>query len=321
MAGVLIDHGAFHRLVAEETSATKPFENEAGWAWVVEPIEKHDNDANMYFGSVNKGPDDAPPPSDATPESVNWDRLIALMEEGKDRELVISFVRPAMVFGYHRTRPIAVDRDGNRHELKAVMAAASKGIMLERWTSDAVTLPASKVAFLGLEGLTTEGVKMEIDAARERAGQKGLAVLPIPAVGQPYPFALTDISGSAIESESLRGKVVLLDFWASWCFPCMEKMPKLKALYDSYHGDGLEVIGVNLDASDEARDKAIQELGLSWHQSVPPGEEDDRDLWTQAMGLRSIPRLLLIDRAGILRADCAPNELEAELKALIESRK
>jgi hypothetical protein len=97
----------------------------------------------------------------------------------------------------------------------------------------------------------------------------------------------------------------------------MEKMPKLKELYDRYQGDAFEVIGVNLDDSDAAREKAIKELGLSWKQVVPPGEKDDRDLWTLAMGLRTIPRLLLIDRKGILRADCTPSELEAELKALI----
>ena len=313
----LIGHGLVHRSVAEETESPKQFENAAGWAWIVEPIEKHDTQANMYFGRVNQRPKHDEAPSGGTQETANWDSLIALMEEGKDQELVLSFVHPAQVAGFHSMRPITFDRDGKRHELKAVMAGGSKGIMLERWRSDAATLRASNVAFVGLEGLTDEGVKMQIDAAREQARQQGLAVPPIPAVGQPFPFALTDTSGSAIDSESLRGKVVLLDFWASWCFPCMEKMPKLKELYDRYQGDGFEVIGVNLENSDTARDKAIKELGLSWKQVVPPGEKDDRDLWTLAMGLRTIPRLLLIDRKGILRADCTPSELEAELKVLI----
>jgi thiol-disulfide isomerase/thioredoxin len=310
-----------------ETASTPQFENALGWTWVVTPIEKYPGARpHSYFEKVYKSLDDRPVPPDATSDAAEWDPFLALFEEGKDREgkdqgLVISFVRPATVRGIHRMRPIAIDSDGHRHELRAHMSVGSKGINLERWTSDAATLPASKVAYVGLEGLTDEGLIIETEAAREEAQKRGLSVLPIPTVGQPYRFTLTDTSGAPIDSEALHGKVVLLDFWASWCAPCMQKMPKLKELYDQHHGNGFEVIGICLDDGNAARDKAIEENGISWKQAAVPKENDAQALWCKAMGLQAIPRLLLIDREGILRADCYPGGLETELTTVLQAEK
>jgi thiol-disulfide isomerase/thioredoxin len=327
VAGQEVNSKEFAGTPANATGDTQQFENALGWTWVVTPIEKYPGALpNAYFEKVYKSLDDRPEPPGSTSDAADWDPFLAFIEEGKDREgkdrgLVLSFVRPATVRGIHKMRPIAIDSDGNRHELRAHMASGSKGIMLERWTSDAATLPASKVAYVGLEGLTDEGVKIETDAAREEARNRGLTVLPIPTVGQPYRFTLTDTSGAPIDSESLHGKVVLLDFWASWCAPCMLKMPKLKELYDQHHGNGFEVIGLSLDADDAARDKAIEENGMSWKQAVVPKENDAQQLWCKAMGLRAIPRLLLIDREGILRADCDSSQLEAELTTALQAEK
>jgi hypothetical protein len=101
----------------------------------------------------------------------------------------------------------------------------------------------------------------------------------------------------------------------------MQKMPKLKELYDQHHGNGLEVIGLSLDTDDAARDKAIEKNGMSWKQAVVPKENDAQQLWGKAMGLRAIPRLLLIDRDGILRADCDSSQLETELTTVLQAEK
>jgi thiol-disulfide isomerase/thioredoxin len=317
-ATVLVGLANAEQSVADEGAKSRQFENAVGCAWIVAPIEIYPGAApHTYFGKVSKTLANNPPPASITSENADWEPFLALMEEGKDRELVLSFVRPGAVPGFHEVRPIAFDHEGNRHKLKAHMAAGSKGIMLERWTSDVATLAASKVAFVGLEGLTDEGLRMRFEAAREQARHQGLGVLPVPIVGEPYRFTLTDVGGTAIDSESFRGKVVLLDFWASWCYPCMEKMPQLKELYDVHHRTGFEIIGINLDRNDAARDKAIQDLGISWKQAAPPKPDDIRELWCDAMELRAIPRLLLIDCEGILRADCEPSELEAHLKTLL----
>jgi thiol-disulfide isomerase/thioredoxin len=316
-----------HSALLNEAGDTQQFENALGWTWVVTPIEKYPGARpHAYFEKVYKSIDDGPEPMRDTSDAAEWDPFLALIEEGKDREgkdrgLVLSFVRPDTVRGIHRMRPIAIDTGGQRHELRAHMSVGSKGINLERWTSDAATLPASKVAYVGLEGLTDEGLIIETEAAGEEARKLGLSVLPIPTVGQPYRFTLTDSSGAPIDSELLHGKVVLLDFWASWCAPCIAKMPRLKELYDEHHGNGFEVIGLSLDTDDAARDKAIEENSMSWKQAVVPKENDAQQLWCKAMGLRAIPRLLLVDREGILRADCDSSQLEAELTTVLQAAK
>jgi thiol-disulfide isomerase/thioredoxin len=64
---------------------------------------------------------------------------------------------------------------------------------------------------------------------------------------RPPPIGLADTSGEAVDLEALRGKVVVVDFWASWCGPCREEMPVLEALHKKYQEDGLVIVGVNID--------------------------------------------------------------------------
>lgn len=69
-----------------------------------------------------------------------------------------------------------------------------------------------------------------------------------PLTGQPAPaFAAVTLGGERFDLAKLRGKVVLVSFWASWCTPCREEMPVLDALYQRYHGEGLEMIAVSID--------------------------------------------------------------------------
>src|SRR5262249_31208249 len=128
----------------------------------------------------------------------------------------------------------------------------------------------------------------------------------------------TSIEGKKIRAANLRGKVVVIDCWSTTCSPCMEKMPKLKALYEKYHKDGLEIIGISLDLDAETVRKACASNRLTWPQVLVPVEEEPRDVWYKASEMRGIPRLLVIDRNGVLRADCWPDQLEAKLSALFE---
>ena len=94
-----------------------------------------------------------------------------------------------------------------------------------------------------------------------------------PIIGQPAPnFALRDTSGKLLTLADLRGRVVWVNFWATWCAPCKQELPAIQKLYDEKHGDGLEVVEVN------------------WQDSP----QDARDFW-DSMGL-SLP--LVLDRAG-----------------------
>ena len=114
-------------------------------------------------------------------------------------------------------------------------------------------------------------------------------------IGKLAPdFSLIDINGNPISIKEYRGKVVLLDFWATWCGPCIAEMPNVKKIYDTHKDMGFVVIGINLynDAS-EVHDFLI-ECELPWRQVCDQQESPLKKLFQ----IRGIPSLWLIDRDG-----------------------
>lgn len=118
-------------------------------------------------------------------------------------------------------------------------------------------------------------------------------------VGAPAPtYASRTVDGDSIALADLTGKIVLLNIWATWCKPCREEIPALETLFQRHRAEGLEVIGVSIDAPSEAARLRpfVTELGASyplWH------DPDDRVSSTfLALG---VPASYLIDRDGILR--------------------
>lgn len=168
---------------------------------------------------------------------------------------------------------------------------------------------------IGLAVLTFEGRKEAAAAGMARARDVGAKVLPLPVVGEPLEFELKTMDGGVIRSEDLLGKVVLIDHWATWCGPCMAKMPKLKEAYEKFRDRGFVVIGVNFDGEQAKAEAAIEEHGLTWPQVHSASSAAGHDgLWEQVTGIVSLPRLLLIDRNGVLVDDFYPHDLEAKIE-------
>lgn len=107
------------------------------------------------------------------------------------------------------------------------------------------------------------------------------------------PPALAD---GDISLAAAHGQVVYIDFWASWCAPCRDVMPKLQRLYDDRHGRGFTVIGVNVDTETARARRIAQNAGISF-----PIVFDPQGIWPERFDLPAMPTGYLIDRRGVVR--------------------
>lgn len=108
-------------------------------------------------------------------------------------------------------------------------------------------------------------------------------------------FELTDLEGKTRRLADYRGKYLLLDFWATWCVPCVEEFPALKEAYGKYRQRGLEVMGVIYRDPAEKAGPLAREHGLPWPQAT---SESTDDLARNRFGIESVPQVILIDPEG-----------------------
>lgn len=140
------------------------------------------------------------------------------------------------------------------------------------------------------------------------------------AVGERFQLSFTDaISGKTISMKDLKGKVVVIDFWATWCPQCVAAMPHLKELYAQYKGKGVEFIGVNLDEPQSegglaAMKQFVDKEGIKWPQYYQGGGIDVG--FAAAWGIEKTPTVFIIDSAGNLKSTDAGENLDRLLVEL-----
>jgi len=137
-----------------------------------------------------------------------------------------------------------------------------------------------------------------------------------PEVGSTAPdFTLPQPDGNLLSLSQLKGKYVLVDFWASWCGPCRKENPQVVSLYQKYKGKGFEILGVSLDDKREAWLQAIEKDGLSWrHVSDLKGWQNEA---AQLYDVNAIPMTYLLDPNGtIIAKGLRGPSLEAKLEEL-----
>ena len=132
-------------------------------------------------------------------------------------------------------------------------------------------------------------------------------------------FELEDLAGNAISTESLRGKVVLLDFWATWCAPCRESMPRLQAMHDRYAKQGFTVVGVSIDEGGSAK---IRKFVASRKITYPVAVDSETAPAWDSYRVKAVPAAYLIDREGNIVAQwtgtpASDKELELKLTELL----
>jgi thiol-disulfide isomerase/thioredoxin len=144
-----------------------------------------------------------------------------------------------------------------------------------------------------------------------------------PQVGDPAPdFDLPTLDGkSRVKLSDLRGQVVFLDFWASWCGPCQQALPGTEKLHQVYAPKGLKVIGVNIEGDLPKARANARSLGLSFPsveaQAGAGGQANWATVQIADFGIDSIPRGILIDKKGIIRAEDTIVDDEPLVKKLL----
>ncbi len=131
------------------------------------------------------------------------------------------------------------------------------------------------------------------------------AALAATDAGQPAPpLAATELDGSSFDLGALRGKVVIVNFWATWCGPCREEMPALEAFYRQHHGQGLEMIGISADRPHDRGDVVKVMQGFSYPAAMLG------DLKVNGFGRPgTLPVTYIVDGAGIVRAVMTPDKV------------
>jgi len=134
--------------------------------------------------------------------------------------------------------------------------------------------------------------------------------------GDPIPFSVKDTGGKTLSLEKYKGKVVLLDFWATWCMPCKVEMPNVIRIHKKFNKKGFEIIGISLDSDARALENFIKENEIAWPQYF-----DGKGWQNDVAGkyrVRSIPATYLIDKKGKIRyRSLRGTELEKAIEVLL----
>ncbi|MEM9351574.1 MAG: TlpA disulfide reductase family protein [Planctomycetota bacterium] len=136
-------------------------------------------------------------------------------------------------------------------------------------------------------------------------------------LGNEMELEGTLLGGGELDWKSYRGKVVLVDFWASWCGPCRAEVPNVLRMYQAYREKGFDVVGINLDATEEQANSYIVQMELPWPNLF--NQDEAAREWEHPMvvyyGVTGIPRAILVDREGkVVSMNARGPELERLLR-------
>lgn len=140
-------------------------------------------------------------------------------------------------------------------------------------------------------------------------------VLPSPLIGRPMPsFRLQGFDGGVVDSNVLRGRILVVNFWASWCYPaCYEEAPRLQRVWEAYRGRGVVIVGVNIQDREAPAREFIRRFGLTF-----PNGMDRTGRVSIDFGVAGVPETFVVDGKGHIVAKYAGAVPEAWLRKQIE---
>jgi len=118
-------------------------------------------------------------------------------------------------------------------------------------------------------------------------------------IGKTPDIQFTAVDGRAVDLRQLKGKVVLLDFWATWCQPCLMTLPEVQAAYGRFHAKGLEIIGISLDDDKAKVEHFVASRNMPWPEYFDG--QGGQSKFVKSFGVEAIPALWLVDKKGVVR--------------------
>ena len=135
------------------------------------------------------------------------------------------------------------------------------------------------------------------------------------ALGNPVKMAFKAVDGRQVDLAKLKGKVVLIDFWATWCGPCIAELPNVKKTYAKYHEKGFEIVGISLDQSKDKLTDFVKENDMPWPQHFDGlGWKNE---FAVMYGIQGIPAMWLVNKDGNLVDMKARSGLDAKVEKLL----
>ena len=176
-------------------------------------------------------------------------------------------------------------------------------------------------------------LRQRVSAAETNAPVKEMAagtLRILEMTRQPLEMKFTAADGREVDLAKLRGKVVLIDFWATWCVPCMKEMPNVRAAYKKYHDRGFEIVGISFDKAPGAKRQAMEKTAADLNEfaqknDMPWPHHYDGQFWSNEFGRRfaihEIPAAFLLDQTGrLVTTETHGGKLDAAVGRLLAGK-